>query len=196
MNKITYVLIGLLALIGGISVYQYVNPRYIETTKTVTTLDSTAVDSLQSVIEYLESIPPETTTVKVEIPVPVETDSTYIYTIPYSDSLMTAQWRVESYGELVDFHYEYYYRYQAVREVRNTFNETRYLTKVQTITRTKQPNAYLSLGIMLNSAPELTISPAVTYTLSGGQTFGGAYNLQDGSFSLIYTHPLRFRLPF
>lgn len=196
MHKLTYVLIGLLVIIGGVSIYQYFNPRYIETTKTVTTLDSTKVDSLESVIQYLESIPPETTTVEVKIPVPVETDSTYIYSIPYSDSLMTARWEIESYGELVDFHYEYYYRYQAVREVTNRYSETRFLTTTTTITRTKKPNAYLSLGMLLNSAPELTVSPMVTYTLSNGQTIGGAYNLQDGSFSVIYTHPLRFRLPF
>lgn len=198
MSTTLKIIIGIVVLIVSFTIIQRcTTPEYIETTTEKVVVDSAKVDSLTSVIKYLESIPPDTVKLKVPIPIPVEADGTLTYQIPYTDSLISALWTVEALGEITEFDFEYYQKRRLVRETNTTITEQVFLTKLKTITRTKQNRAYLSIGADLGiSKIRYSFSPKVSYTLKSGETFSARYDILNDEIGISYMRPIRFKLPF
>lgn len=192
------IVIAVIVVILSFSIIQRcTTPEYIETVKEVTVVDSTKIDSLQQRVQYLESIPPDTTVVEIPIPTPTIEDSIYKYTFPFRDSLISSVTRVWAKDEITDYEFEYYYHARAVNKVTNTITETVHLTTTKTITKTKQSRAYLSAGLEVGINPQFnSVSPKVSYTMQDGQTFSFRYDVLNQGYYVSYQRSIRFKLPF
>lgn len=176
-------------------------------TETTTKIDSTVVDSLTNRIEYLESIPPDTITVRPEVDSVEETEDTTEtgeqinrVTSSYSDSLITARWTLLIAGELVDQEFTYIPRATPVIRETRTEYRTQYMTTTNTTTITKQTGGFLSVGGSVGTSTigfpyELT----VRYQAKDGYSYHGRYLKMptgDEAYMLGITIPIRIKIPF
>jgi len=173
-------------------------------TKTTTRVvsDSTVVDSLSRHIEYLESLPPDTFEVQVEIPQKPDTvyvDSTGLtineYNTSHIDSLISAFWTTKLTGRLIsqDFRYTIKNRH-VVKEI-----ITRHSTRTITVERTikKQAGGFLAVGGEVGASPDqLSLSPIVRYQASDGYSYHYRYDVLTESHNVGITIPIRIKIPF
>lgn len=197
-----YLVIGIL-LIYVVFLKECSGPdQTIKTTVTETTkLDSTTVDSLTKRIEYLESLPPETT--RVEVPIPTEPDTVYTesdgtsvkeYTSMHTDSVITATWTTGLTGTLKyqDFSYTLHHR-PVVRETKTKY-VTKYRTTTRTIEKTLEPNPYLSLGLEVGGNRDLFLAaPTVSWTTSQGNRYHFKYDVINEAYMVGFSVPVRLR---
>lgn len=194
--------LGALAVVIAFAIYQQLNPRYVETIRTETRIDSVAVDSLQKIIEYYENLPPqERDTVKVPVYIPtpiVNEDSTFTYYTGISDStiVINVDSRINGVGYLLEQDISYILKQRIVRQVDNRITESTFITTTIERTRTKKPNAYLSGGAEFSLiGQQSSFSPKLTYTNQRQETFGIRYDILNNGIAFSYTRPIRFRLP-
>lgn len=189
-------------LVGWI-VYDIVREDEVDiiSDETVTTIDSTVVDSLNKRIEYLENINnPDTVEVRVEVPVPVETDGGFNrYEPSYSDSLITAKWGLTVDGTIVEeIEFEYFLKKRVVREDVTTITETRYVTTTRTITQRIRPKGHLSVGgftgvVGLNDVSSVQLGGTLKYTNSDRQSVYVNYDFLNQGVMVGFTIPLSIR---
>lgn len=196
-------------VIAGLLVYIF-GVKSCDTPDTITTIDTdstsvTTVDSLQVVIDSLETLPPDTVYADTVIVDSTTSDTTedgsVINTIhsSYSDSLITARWVSVVAGQLIDQEFSYI---TAARPIlRRTI--TKYVTTTNTITttvtKTKQPGPYLSAGLLVGGNQEqFLLAPQLGYTVRNGTQITVGYDLINEA-PLVGVHvkiSLRKLLPF
>lgn len=186
-------------LVGYVVLLQECDNSTSTKVKTVTKIDSTTVDSLEEEIQYLKSLPPETTKVKVTVPAEPETvytapDGTKVkqYTSTYTDSLITAEWTTGLTGSLryQDFEYSLHHRPVIKRTV--TKYQTQYRTTTKTIT--KQPNPYLSVGLEVGGNQRLFMaSPSISWTTSKGNRYWLKYGIMHDAVLIGGEVPIRLK---
>lgn len=170
-----------------------------------TTIDSTVVDSLTERIQYLESLPPETT--HVEVQVPSEPDTVYQdtsgatireFTSMHTDSVITAFWTtgVEGFLRYQDFNYTLHHR-PVIRET-----VTKYLTKYRTreITIERQLGGFLAFGGSIGVSPNqgFLYEGELRYQAKDGYSYHARYlRLPNGEAIMLgLTIPIRIKIPF
>ena len=193
MNEIAKLLLYALAIA---IVFTFVQRQFfpkIETeTKTVTTIDTTKVDSLYSVIEFLENIEPEdqdTVRDTVYIPQPTIEDSIKTYRTGLSDSTISISVISDiniSTSDLVSQQIEYILKQRLVR--RERLEMTYNINTINTITTTRTiHNSFVSAGAIVN---QQSIIPSVGYTTRGGITFLYGYDIQNNAHTAGILTPI------
>lgn len=162
-------------------------------TKTVITTDSTLVDSLMNRISYLENLPPITVTDTLEIPVPViQKDSSYTYSFPYRDSLLTANWIANTSTKVnfrqVTFDYILKRQRRVVKE-KEIITLTKFRTKTITETYIENPKSYLTFGFETGTINNL--SGTVGFMTKSRYHIRYRYNLDNDSHNLGISIPIK-----
>ena len=165
-------------------------PKIETRTDVVTTIDTTKVDSLYSVIEFLENIPPseQDTVIKiVEIPVPTISNGIKTYRTGLSDALISIG--VESQiqeNSLISQQIEYILKQRIVRE--SKLELTYHINTIERITTTRTiHNSFVSVGAIVN---QQSIIPSVAYTSRNNTTFLLGYDINHQQISAGILIPL------
>lgn len=165
-------------------------PKIETVTVTHTVVDTTLVDSLYQVIEYLENIPePEQKTIVriVEIPTPVIEEDKKIYRTGLSDLAISIG--VESTIEnnsLVAQQIEYIMKQRLVRE--SKLELTYHINTLTTVTTTRTINkSFVSIGGIVS---QHSIIPSLSYTTRSNTTFLAGYDIINESISAGILIPL------
>jgi len=181
-----YVIAILLLYIGYLKYFECNQPTET-TTVTETVLDSVKVDSLQQVISYLESLPPETIRVDIPVPVPTTEDSTDAgvvrwYDTNYTDDFIAASWRSKVNGQLLEQLFEYVPKSQRVVETKTVINRDYFYSTTTTIERVYEPKAYLSAGGFTGfSADRIQLGPMFHITSSNQNIYTIQYDVLNSS---------------
>lgn len=158
-------------------------PKIETKTVTHTVVDTTLVDSLYSVIEYLEDIPDverDTVIKYVEIPAPIERDNQRIYRTGLSDNLINIGVESTIYeNSLISQQIEYMLKQRIVRE--SKLELTYHIDTITQITTTRTiHNSFISAGAIINQE---SIIPAITYTSRNNITFLFGYDVLNDNIS-------------
>lgn len=197
-------------VIAGLLVYIFAVKSCQDNGGTTTVVETekdsvTTVDSLTTVIDSLEALPPDTiyadTVVVDSSSSETRDDGTVVNTIhsSYTDSLITARWATALTGELVNQEFSYITRARPV--IRETV--TKYVTTINTITttvtKTKHPGSYLTAGMLVGGNQEhFLLAPQLGYTVKNGTQLTVGYDLVNEA-PMVGVHvkiSLRKLLPF
>lgn len=164
-----------------------------ETITTITT-DSTTVDSLKQRIQYLESLPPVIVRDTLFIPEPIiELDSTYTYSFPYRDSLITSRWIVNAMNEIefntVVFDYVIKRERRVIKDT-ETITLTKYRTKTITRRFVETPKSYFTVGF--EAGTKSFISPTIGFVTRKKYHILYRYDGFTESHNLGISIPIKF----